>query len=302
MDDIREIFEQDTAGTDLDAELATAAQVLEKVALDQGVDLSLLTDDQVAELIVELMPSKLAADHEAAESEEEERKEHAEKREKRETSEKKAGIPDTVTFADVAAELGKYAAANGIDLNEVSREAYHEAFDRMAAAMTSPEYEAEKMANAEVEAKVAEADAIGRLMARAFVDEQYKLASDAKTEAAKGVYESIKGGLSKAKDFVGRNTDKALDFAKEHKGGLALGTATTGGAYMVGKGVGRSKQKRKMMQDMDKESAIEAAALEMARQALVDNGIDPDTGKVASDDDLVRIRALEILKESGWVE
>jgi hypothetical protein len=224
------------------------------------------------------------------------------------------GLPDTVTFADVAVELGKYAAANGIDLGQVSREAYHEAFDRMSAAMVSPEFAAEKQAAAEMEAKLAEADVIGRQMARSFMDEQAKIAT-ATTEVAGAAAEAAKKTLTeKGKEFLARmgghasdaakwtgsQADKALDYAKANKAGLTAGGLATGGAYMVGKGVGRAKQKRKM--EEEKNSSIEDAALEMARQALRDNGIDPDTGKVASTEDQVRIRALEILKEAGWVE
>lgn len=320
MDDIREIFEKDTAGTDLDAELAVAAEVLEKVAAEQGVDLNTLSRDQIAELLVELMPSKVAEEHEEKETPAEEKAEEKAKAEKKEekAEEKKAGIapaglPETVTFADVAVELGKYAAANGIDLSKVSREAYHEAFDKMAAAMTSPEFEAEKKAEAEMQAKLAEADVIGRQMARSFMDEQAKIANAPSMkevyQAARGIggkgavgagFEAMKHGIKGLGEGTAKNVDKALEFAKEHKGGIAAGTATTGGAYMLGKGVGRAKQKRKM--EEEKESSIESAALEMAREALRQNGIDPDTGKVASDEDKVRIRALEILKEAGWVE
>jgi hypothetical protein len=310
MDDIREIFEKDTAGTDLDAELAVAAEVLEKVAAQQGVDLNSLSQDQIAELLVELMPSKLAAEDE--EHEEHEKKETMAEEKKEEERKKKAGIasphgiPNTVTFADVAVELGKYAAANGIDLSQVSREAYHEAFDKMASAMTSPEFAAEKEAAAEMEAKLAEADVIGRVMARSFMDEQAKIANapTAAAEAAtKTLTEKGKEFLSRMSAGAGKKVDTALDYAKRNKAGLAVGAGTTAGGYMIGKGVGRYKQKKKMLGvDEEKNSSIEAAALEMARQALADNGIDPDTGKVASEEDQVRIRALEILKEAGWVE
>lgn len=321
MDDIREIFEKDIAGSTLDADLAVAAEVLEKVAAEQGVDLNTLSQYQIVELLTELMPSKVAAEeHEEKETPAEEK---AEEKAKKETKEEKkeagvakapaTGLPETVTFADVAVELGKYAAANNIDLSKVSREAYHEAFDKMAAAMTSPEFAAEKQAAAEMEAKLAEADVIGRAMARSFMDEQAKIANAPSMKevyaAARGLggkgavgagYEALKHGIKGLGEGTAKNVDKALDFAKKNKGGIAAGTAATGGAYMLGKGVGRAKQKAKTEQEKD--SSIESAALEMARQALRDNGIDPDTGKVASEEDAVRTRALEILKEAGWVE
>lgn len=321
MDDIREIFEKDIAGSTLDADLAVAAEVLEKVAAEQGVDLNTLSQEQIVELLTELMPSKVAAEeHEEKETPAEEK---AEEKAKKETKEEKkeagvakapaTGLPETVTFADVAVELGKYAAANNIDLSKVSREAYHEAFDKMAAAMTSPEFAAEKQAAAEMEAKLAEADVIGRAMARSFMDEQAKIANAPSMkevyDVARGLggkgavgagYEALKHGIKGLGEGTAKNVDKALDFAKRNKGGIAAGTAATGGAYMLGKGVGRAKQKAKMEQEKD--SSIESAALEMARQALRDNGIDPDTGKVASEEDAVRTRALEILKEAGWVE
>lgn len=306
MDDIREIFEKDIAGSTLDADLAVAAEVLEKVAAEQGVDLNTLSQEQIVELLTELMP-KVAEEHEEKETPAEEKAEEKAKAEKKEekAEEKKAsaGLPETITFADVAVELGKYAAANNIDLSKVSREAYHEAFDKMAAAMTSPEFEAEKKAEAEMQAKLAEADVIGRQMARSFMDEQAKIAAKSKgvMDTLRKGFEAAKGYGSTAAKAVGEGADKALDFAKANKGGLAAATGTTAGAYMLGKGVGRAKQKAKM--EAEKESSsLESAALEMAREALRQNGIDPDTGKVASDEDKVRVRALEILKEAGWVE
>jgi hypothetical protein len=144
-------------------------------------------------------------------------------------------------------------------------------------------------------------------MARSFMDEQAKIANapTAAAEAAtKTLTEKGKEFLSRMSAGAGKKVDTALDYAKRNKAGLAVGAGTTAGGYMIGKGVGRYKQKKKMLAEMDEEknSSIEAAALEMARQALADNGIDPDTGKVASEEDQVRIRALEILKEAGWVE
>lgn len=318
MDDIREIFEKDIAGSTLDADLAVAAEILEKVAAEQGVDLEKLSKDQIAELLVDLMPKK--AEHEEKETPAEEKREEKAKKEEKGEEKKEAGVakapepvglPDTVTFADVAVELGKYASANGIDLSKVSREAYHEAFDKMAAAMTSPEFAKEKQAAAEMEAKLAEADVIGRKMAQAFEDERRKISEkdekaekkDEKDEDEKkaSVMESLKGGIAKAKELgasglahAGKATDKALDFAKKNKGGIAAGTTAAGGAYLLGKSKGKREEREK--------ESVETAALEMARQALRDNGIDPDTGKVASDEDVVRARALEILKEAGWVE
>ena len=51
MDDLTEIYADQEQGTDLDVELATAGQVLQKLAEEQGVDLDKLSDEDVADLL-----------------------------------------------------------------------------------------------------------------------------------------------------------------------------------------------------------------------------------------------------------
>lgn len=320
MDNLNEIFSRATQ-SDLDTELAAAGELLQKVAEAEGIDLSQLSDDDVAELMVDLMPSKIAEEPEKGED-------------------KKASIPEGLTFADVAVELSKAAAAEGVDLTQLSREDYHAAFDAVATRMASPEFASEKQAAEEAQAKLAEADALGRVMARAFMDEQAKIAEagDGKTvkemaaqtgktkqlfghpetakEKVEGVGRKIKekaqelGGKAMAK---GRGVDEAVQgvgaklLAKARLGGKgisanaaraagygtgAAGLAAAGGlAYGAKKLMEGDKGKRKR--------SLDEAALEMARNTLLENGIDPDSGEKIAE---IEAKAAEILKEAGWID
>jgi hypothetical protein len=331
MDNLNEIFSRATQ-SDLDTELAAAGELLQKVAEDQGIDLTQLSDDDVAELMVDLMPSKLAAEEpEKGETKEHEKKEtKAEEKKEDKGEDKKASIPEGLTFADVAVELSKAAAAEGVDLSQLSREDYHAAFDAIATRMASPEFAVEKQAAEEAQAKIAEADALGRVMARAFMDEQAKVAASplralpegarqaigkavgavkrqgaAAVEGAKGLPKQISEGAAGAKKKLEMGIAKRLEGpAKERlersksmvsTGAKAVGATALGGAgFAAGRASKDDGGKRKKSA-----AEIEAAALELARNFLAENGIDPDTGKQASDPD-VEARALEILKEAGY--
>lgn len=139
----------------LDNSYDIATQILVKTAEEEGIDLNELSDDEIQELLSDIREEVSdRADESGGEGGEEP---------------KTAGL----TTADVALELSKVAAANGIDLSQVSREEYAEAFDKLASEMSNPHYW-------ETQEKVAEADFAGRVMARAFNDELEKIA-DART-------------------------------------------------------------------------------------------------------------------------
>lgn len=310
MNDLNEIFSRATQG-DLDTEIAAAGELLQKVAAEQGVDLTELSDEDVAELMTDLMPQVQAEKVASA------------------AVPATESIPaETVTYADVAVELSKVAAAKGVELASLSREDYHAAFDAVATDMASPEYGTQKQAEEEAESKLAEADAIGRYMARSFMDEQEKIAA-----SWQGVKDVLKGGIAKAKNLaaktpgtVGRTlrggemrekaraaksvsgierlTDRAKAYglarAAEAAKSKSLGKKVLIGAGGAGVAGGTAAIALGAKRHHDKQAGIEAEALELARDYLLENGIDPDTGdKVASD--AAAERAAEILAEAGWL-
>lgn len=344
MDDMNDIFNQAT-DADLDTELAAAGELLQKIAQQEGIDLSQLSDEDVAELMVDLLP-KTAADEGEHESAREESSEDRKKEKKKE----EAKMASEITFADVAVELNKVAANEGIDLNGLSREQYHELFDIVAESMQDPNYMENKLAEDEASAKLAEADALGRYMARAFMDEQEKIAFSPKgiydlarhggstrteaarqalSHAAKGVRAAVEPALEKERGIskrVGEALTKRLDAARKHVEGNAarMGSAgdswssrldkahtslgrkalAAGGATAVaGTGAAAYGAKKMMDRGEKKKRSLDDAALEMARDYLLENGINPDTGdKLAADADAdaVAERAAEILAEAGW--
>lgn len=338
MDNLNEIFSTATQG-DLDTELAAAGEMLQKIAEEQGIDLSELDDKDIAELMVDLMP-KVAEEHDKDEPKPEAKAEA--KDEKKDDEKKAAALPAEVTFADVAVELSKRAAAEEIDLSKLSRDEYHEAYNLVAQSMTSPEYAIEKQAEAEAAAKLAEADALGRHMARSFMDEQAKIAgakvADAKTvqemprsktptkalfgrpETAKDKVESVGRKLREKAVGAAKAGDEAIqrggaklisklpDAVKSRLGGISAGGARAAGlgaGALGAAGLGAAAYGAKKLMDGDdkkKRSAdVEAEAIELARSFLAENGIDPDTGaKVASNEAIER--ANELLREHGYID
>lgn len=329
MDNIEEIFKAAT-GADLDQEMAAAGEMLDKLAAEQDIDLSKLSSDDIAELMVDLMPDaikeaaaaalKVAEDGDAPpfppkKDEKPEDKKDEKPADKKDEEPKgkeasaptppPAGLPEAPTYADVSRELGKVAAAEKIDLDQLSREQYHELYDKVAQQLASPEYQAEKQAAVEQQAKLAEADELGRTMARAFWDENQKLA--AKAPSGKGVMDTLRGAITTAKGKekeLSRGIGKHLAAGAKAKDQLSTGRKALGGAAAAGV-VGAGAAGAAMASR--KKEALDTAAMERARAIVSEQGFNPDTGeKVASVDeptaDEVEKRAHEILKEKGWLE
>ena len=285
MDDPTDIFA--STPDDLDVDLANAGVLLQKLAAEQGVDLNALSDVDVADLLTDLMPGEPAA------TAPETQKESA----MADTTTTAPQIPNELTYADVAAELAKVAAAEGIDMSGVSREEYHEAFDALATRMTTPEFAAEKTAEAETAEKLAEADLIGRQMAASFIaaiktaeeepaEEKTEKAEKAeKDEEKKAGFRSM-AYAARAKDLAG----KAKAHVLKHKrtiGEVAGGSAAAGAGY----GAGRVHEKHK--------KSFDESVVERAREILAESGINPDTGdKIAEVD--VDAAAVELLKQNGY--
>lgn len=238
MERVTDIFEQDTedSSEDLDIDLANASHVLQKIAEQEGIELDDLSDEDVASLLSELLPpEKTASAHQEPQKEQ--------------TMSDETQIPNEITNADVAVELGKIAQAEGIDLNELSREDYHQLFAELAENMSDPSYFEQKVA---AEEKIADAREIGRAMAEGFVeklaeleggdeDEATKEASRmaAAKDAVRGAIGKVRGAASGAADKVRGAASKARSAAsgaagavreKEHAVSTRVGYKLRGGA------------------------------------------------------------------------
>lgn len=277
MENVTDIFDNETRGgsEDLDVDLSNAGLLLQKLAEEEGVDLNSLSDADVADLLTDLLPGENAQNNDG------------EPQQKESSAMSDTTVPEHLTYADVAVELAKFAADNGIDLNAVSREEYHDAFSALSERMQDPDYLQAKVAEYEVNEKVAEAQYIGREMALSFIETLQDKEAGARFDALKArggkAWEAVKG---KSKEYG----DKAWEGAKKHRRAIA---EVGGGAAAAGTGyaAGRVHEKR----------SFDDAVMGRAREILVANGIDPETGKVAEDaDSRVDIAAFEVLRQNGY--
>lgn len=341
MDNLTDIFEADAvSGEELDAELVAAGQVLGELAKEAGVDLNDLSEQDVADLLLQLRGEDSSGTEQTPSVEQN----------------KEASQMDTqITYADVAAELAKVAQEEGIDIGTVSREEYHAAFDELAEKMQDPGYY-------ETQEKIAEAEEIGRIMARSFVDELEGLDSEKVAATAydkERMRSKMDAARSKADAYAKRTAGRANNqkstrvataaerkrrgqaygervkqrianvneargavkgrlkglagAAKGHltaaghvmgignkRNALRAGAALAGGSALLGAGGLYAATRKKE----SAEEIFESDALELARNFLLENGIDPDGDtKVAGDEeyeDLVAERAIELLVEAGY--
>jgi hypothetical protein len=175
----------------VDVKLAQAGQILLEMAKEAEIDLEALSDEDLATLLAQIREEMDG--REGGGEEVDEGGEGGEPEEK---------LSADVTFADVAAELAKFAQAEGIDMAKVSRAEYHEAFEAMAQQMVSPDYAEQKVAEAEAFEKLAEADIIGRQMARSFMDEMKTAGA---VDRVRGAVEALGGAAARS---AGRGADK----------------------------------------------------------------------------------------------
>jgi hypothetical protein len=341
MDNMNDIFDQDvlqaSPGDTLDADLVAAAGVLSKLAEEAGVDIDSLSESDVSELIHDLMGNEPADAGGGPDS--------ATPTDSTPTSSKEASmstettteiaLPDGLTYADVAKELSKVAQAENIDLDSVSREEYHEAFEAMLLKMSAPE-DPEKVAQAEAE-KLAYNH--GVLMADGFLDrlkqaeeeekkdeEARKKKDEAEKEAAfhgsyvrgfkpdalskaKGIAKDI---ASKGRDAVGKAKGHATEASAKAKGHATeaanklrgaveknKSNITHGGAAAGGAAVGAGAA---MAHERSKKSELDEAAMQVAKDVAAELGLDASklagVGAEISETEIGE-RAVQLLKEAG---
>jgi hypothetical protein len=218
--------------TQEDLEKAASARLFAEAAATEGIDLSQLSEDQAEELYA------LWADD----------------------SEKNASADEFINAA----------ASEGIDLNELTEDQVGELYNYWATGgeekVASAEELLKEAAVNEATAKLAEAEYIGRYMARVYSDEMNKIAA----EGDPSMWERAKGLPGKLHGHVGGLGERlGAEAGKGHLrgyGALGAGTLAAGGlAYGGKKLLDRRKAGAEKQSSID--DLIEERALEMLKEA-----------------------------------
>lgn len=271
---------------DFETKLAAAGELLEKLASERGLSVSDFTEEETMDLLGTIMgegtgdvgggtapaevsaPAKIASAPAAAPA--------------------PVAAPGTtkVAYQVALAEVMKVAQANGFDLNKATPEELHSAVENMQEVMSDPQYGVKQAA---FEEKIAEADALGRVMAHAYVDELGKIASATTATPATAV--------TPAPDV----SEKKAAFVRELRAKVAGEMPPQFAAHAKGKGEGKGDDEDK--DEKEKKAAFEKAASLRAAEVLVASGINPETGsKFASDQEQVEYGAKLILQQKGYLD
>lgn len=245
---------------DFETKLAMAGATLEKLASERGLDLTDFTEQETVDLLSTIMgdsggeESKTAsvpAAYVAAPA-------------------KVAAEGPQLTYGQVMAEVVKVASANGYDITKASPAELDDAVQKMAAMLSDPGF---MMKQAALQEKVAEADAMGRVMAHAYVDELGKIAKEHGDE-------SEKHERSESKD------EEEKEEAKEEKKAALL----------------RSLRGKTASATPPSDDAFAKAAGARASEMLISSGINPATGaKFASEQEAVDAGATLLLQQKGYL-
>jgi len=231
--------------TQEDLEKAASARLFAEAAAAEGIDLNELSEDQAEELY----------DFWANGGEE-----------------KTAADEDADAFFEAA-------ASQGIDLNELSEDQVGELYEFWANGGEEKTASAEEMladaAVKEASAKLAEAEYIGRYMARVYAGELDKIAAEGDTTPSKSMMDRLKGAGSAVHGAAGTVGEKAsfgrLTGGKAKALGYGLATAGTGGLAYGGKKLhGHYKSKHSSEKNSSIDDLIEERALEMLLEAEIE--------------------------------
>jgi len=273
---------------DFETKIAAAGDALVKLAADRGLTLSDFTEQESMDLLEMLMnepkvatettPPAGTAPQAAAPAAQ---------------PEKVAGEQPQVDYGMAMAEVVKVAAANGYDLTKASPAELNDAVVKMAELMSDPTYATKQAAFQE---KLAEADAIGRVMAHSYVDELSKIAEANKVAAGK---------TDEEKREEEKNEKKAA-LVRELRAKTAGGMPPQFAEHMHGKGKDEKNEKKDEDEKKEKEEAEKKAnfakvAELRAAQILIENGVNPATSaKFASAEEQVDAAAINLLALKGY--
>lgn len=192
----------------------------------------------------------------------------------------------SLTYGEVMHEVAKVAAANGYDISQASPAELDDAVQKMAALLSNPEYLVKQAA---LQEKIAEADAMGRVMAHAYVDELGKLASShEETEEEK---------KEREKKEEKKEEEKKASFYRSVKSAGEMPAALK--EHMKKKHEGKEDEDE---EEEEKKASFAKAASLRAAELLILNGINPDTGyKFASQQEALDAGAALVLQSKGYI-
>lgn len=261
---------------DFETKLAAAGEVLEKLAAERGLDLNDFTEQETVDLLSTIMGEGEGGGDGGGEPEPT-------------VAPKVASAPSTpaapattkVAYEVALGEVMKVAAANGYDLNQATPAELHSAVEAMQERLADPTF-VEKQAA--LQEKIAEADALGRVMAHAYVDELGKIAGQAAptsaTEKKAAFVRELRAKF--ASDDKDADDKKGMPFEKKEKG---------------------EKEKGEKEDEGKEKEAFAKAASFRAAELLIENGVNPRTGeKFASEQERVDAGAFLLLQQKGYVE
>ena len=216
---------------------------------------------------------------------------------KKKEMEKEAAADVMVGAFDAYIQDHHDVSADQLD-EETFGNAYNEFLDMVANDVFEQNAEEE-----EAYEKLAEAEILGRHMARAYMDEFEKEANRGKLQAARellsgsNVRQNIKqvagdeaGAMDKIKAYGRILAGKADNAGMTAEARKSLGAQLAAASGVTAAGVGGKK-----MYDKKKEQSKEASILE-AQEYLIDQGINPFTGEWLTEDDI-----YELEKEAGKI-
>lgn len=236
--------------TDFETKLAAAGDTLEKLAAERGLSLSDFTEQETVDLLSTIMGEGGAPPAEGP------KVAYAAP-----APAKVASAAPQLTYGQVMAEVVKVASANGYDITRASPAELDDAVQKMAALLSNPEFMAKQAAMQE---KIAEADAMGRVMAHSYVDELGRLAKVAEDK----------------KEEAKEEAKEEKDEEKEEK---------------------KASLVRALRGQAD-EGDFAKAASARASEMLIVNGINPATGtKFASEQEAVDAAATLLLQQKGYI-
>ena len=187
----------------------------------------------------------------------------------------------SLTYGQVMHEVAKVAAANGYDISQASPAELDDAVQKMATLLSNPEYLTKQAA---LQEKIAEADAMGRVMAHAYVDELGKLAAEA--------HEGKETEEEEEKEEEKEKAEKKASFYRSVKSAGEMPAALKE----------HFEKKDKKEDEEEKKASFAKAASLRAAELLILNGINPETGsKFASDREALDAGAALVLQSKGYI-
>lgn len=200
------------------------------------------------------------------------------------------------TYGEVMSEVTKFASEHGIDLSKQTPAELDAAVVKMASYMAQAQTPEFQQKQAALQEKYAEADAMGRVMAHAYVDELGKIAKVAEDEKPE----------DKEKREEKEKAEKKAAFISALRAKAAGEMPEAFKKHMMGKGKDDEDKDEKSDKDKDekaekeKEAFAKQASLRAAELLILD-GINPATGaKFASDQERLDAGANIILEARGY--